>query len=237
MLMLHWYAYCAPGAKPIVIGITAYGPPFAEAIGDGTQYYGFLVDIMHALCQQTQKKCVFKTTPPGTQYTALNQEKIDLNFAPNPIPDALSGDFMYTLPYISSNVQFVAEENSKLESEKQVQHLKIGVLKDTLWEALLQSKYIHDNTAVEYANIPKLVSAVLDKDVDVILINVSYAEYIVNSSAHRLKFIGKKILLGNGYGLIGLKKNAALIRQINQALLAIQNDGTYLKLYERYFGD
>ncbi|MFA1369849.1 transporter substrate-binding domain-containing protein, partial [Legionella pneumophila] len=43
--------------------------------------------------------------------------------------------------------------------------------------------------------------------------------------------------IGNGYGILALKNNAPLIMKINKALLQIEKDGTYLEIYNTYFGD
>lgn len=59
----------------------------------------------------------------------------------------------------------------------------------------------------------------------------------MSNSATELKFVGDKMAIGDGYGILASKNNAPLIMKINKALLQIEKDGTYLEIYNTYFGD
>ncbi|RYW67113.1 ABC transporter substrate-binding protein, partial [Legionella pneumophila] len=52
----------------------------------------------------------------------------------------------------------------------------------------------------------------------------------------QLKLIGDKIPIGSGYGIIALKNQSALIDKINHILLEMEKDGSYLRIYNEYFG-
>ncbi|HAT9397002.1 TPA: transporter substrate-binding domain-containing protein, partial [Legionella pneumophila subsp. pneumophila] len=41
---------------------------------------------------------------------------------------------------------------------------------------------------------------------------------------------------GSGYGIIALKNQSALIDKINHILLEMEKDGSYLRIYNEYFG-
>ena len=43
--------------------------------------------------------------------------------------------------------------------------------------------------------------------------------------------------MGEGYAIMAHKNNSDLIKKINQALLDMEQDGTYLRIYNRYFGE
>jgi arginine transport system substrate-binding protein len=49
------------------------------------------------------------------------------------------------------------------------------------------------------------------------------------------KLIGSPVSVGVGYGIMANPSQTKLIGDINQALLAMEADGTYLKIYSRYF--
>lgn len=52
----------------------------------------------------------------------------------------------------------------------------------------------------------------------------------------QLQLIGDKIPIGSGYAIIALKNQSALIDKINYILLEMEKDGSYLRIYNEYFG-
>jgi len=50
-----------------------------------------------------------------------------------------------------------------------------------------------------------------------------------------IRLVGSRIPIGDGYAVIANKGSEALIAQINQALLSMEEDGTYPQIYSNYF--
>lgn len=97
-------------------------------------------------------------------------------------------------------------------------------------------QYTSQENIKVYPKITVLISALNNHDIDVALMNANVAKYLLNNILKGFQLVGKPITVGNGYGIIALKKNAAIITKINEALLQIEADGTYLTLYRKYFG-
>lgn len=234
-IFLFLFTLFSQGAS-LTVGVMKYAPPFSSPINNGSQYYGFSIDLMNKLCKHINKECIYKGVDLGSEINELNQGIIDLSFSPNPISINISNHLIYSLPYMSSNLQFITYKDSNISSIEQLYNRKIGVLKDTLLQHLLRSKYGSVNTIIQYNKLANMISALTEKKLDAILVNDSVAKYYVNSSSSQIKFIGNKIRLGFGYGILALKKNEQLITEINNALIEMESDGTYLKIYNRYFG-
>ncbi|HAT9113156.1 TPA: transporter substrate-binding domain-containing protein, partial [Legionella pneumophila subsp. pneumophila] len=49
------------------------------------------------------------------------------------------------------------------------------------------------------------------------------------------KLLGDSFPFGIGFGVVARLDQAELIEKINQALIEIENDGTYLKIYNLFF--
>ncbi|HAT9593342.1 TPA: transporter substrate-binding domain-containing protein, partial [Legionella pneumophila subsp. pneumophila] len=49
------------------------------------------------------------------------------------------------------------------------------------------------------------------------------------------KLLGDSFPFGVGFGVVARLDQAELIEKINQALIEIENDGTYLKIYNLFF--
>ncbi|CAM2940840.1 transporter substrate-binding domain-containing protein [Legionella worsleiensis] len=223
---------------PITVGVTEYAPPLSTSIDGGKSFYGFHIDLMTALCKRMKMNCLYKAVKLTEQVQALNQGTVDVIFSITPIEQTITGNYVYSLPYINSDAQFVALlSNNKINNINDINNVSIGVFANTLYHSFINTQYSATNTVKVYSSIADMVSALASKDVDVLIFNNNIARYIIYNDSNRLKLVGSPIPLGNGYGLLALKKNIWLINRINTALLQIESDGTYLAIYKPYFGN
>ncbi len=232
LLLCNFFVYSAP----IKVGVLEYAPPFSSK-ADDNHYFGFIIDLMDIVCKRLNRECVYVATPLGDKLDALTQGKIDLSFAPSPISSSIPDNFIYSLPFLASHGQFVALKDSDIDSISDIKHKKIGVLKFTLFESVILNNYDFDNDVVPFDKLTDLITAFTTKKVDCIMMNYSFAHYLLNTTGQNFKLVGGKIAIGNGYGILALKVNAELIDNINHILLDMESDGSYLQIYNRYFSD
>lgn len=230
LLVTNISAYSAP----VNVGVLNLAPPFSSLAGEN-HYYGFTIDLMDNICKRINMECVYKSVTMSRQFEQLEQGSIDVSFLPIPISPRIPERFIYSLPYLASNGQFLALEESNIKTVNQIKNYKIGVVKDTLYPILANSGFAHFNTIKGYPSISEVLGALQNREVNVIYINSSVARFIVNNGMSHFKLVGNKINIGQGYGILALKKNAALIEKINDALLDMEADGSYLKIYNQYF--
>ena len=224
-------------SDPIKVGILDYWPPFSTRADSNNHYFGFAIDLMDAICMRLKRECVYMATPINDQLNRLNQGSIDVSFAPNPITPNLPDNYLFSLPFIASNGQLIVLQDSNINTIADIEHKKIGVFKLTLFDSLLTAKVNPNNTIIGFEKFNSLVNAFLSGNVDVIMLNYSFAQYFINTTEARLKLVGNKISLGNGYGILALKRNSALIDDINHALLDMEEDGSYMGIYNQYFSN
>ncbi|CEG55594.1 transporter substrate-binding domain-containing protein [Legionella fallonii] len=222
-------------SAPVSIGVLKFAPPFSSLAGDGNHYYGFTIDLMDNLCKRINEQCIYKSADIKQQYEQLERGDFDLSFLPVPISSKIPEQFIYSLPYLASNGHFLALEDSNIKTVNDIKNYKIGVVHDTLYPIIANSGFAQLNTIKGYATINEVLSALQNREVDVIYVNASVAKYIVNNAIFHFKIVGNRITMGQGYGILALKKNAELIRKINNALLDMEADGTYVKIYKQYF--
>lgn len=223
--------------NPLVVGVGQFAPPFSSSIGNSSHYFGFCIDLMNELCARMHETCEYKATELGqTQINDLHQEIIDITFLTKPISLSNTSDYLYSLPYIPSSGQFLTLSGSDLSSLDALTGKKIGVIAATSLKNTFLAKYSDPKNIYEYDNITDMMAALNAHQIDAVLMNASVAKYVVNNIG-RLKLLGQPMQLGMGYGIIALRKNAALIDKINKALLQIEADGTYTRIYNKYFGN
>lgn len=235
IILIFFFCHVGFAASPIKVGVLRFAPPFSVQTGPHGQYYGFIIDLMDNICQRIKQECVYVGTPLVNQYDLLNEGKIDVAFAVNPIVEEDVGPYVFSLPYLTSNVQFFTLNDSPIHTINEIKNKRIGVLKLTLYDLIRESKYSHYGELKEYEKVSDLLNALMQHKIDVGLLNYSSALYLKNNTTKEIRFVGDKISLGNGYGIVALKSKAELIGQINKAILSIQQDGTFIKLYNLYF--
>lgn len=225
-------------ASPVTVGVVPYAPPFSSKSGSGNNYFGFAIDLMNQICKRINVECVYKAAPVNIQLSLLNQGAVDLIFTPQPITVLSNNDYLFSLPYIASDGQFLTlDTNKNINTAQDVTGKRIGVLKNTLYDSLLRTNHASDSTITQYDAFGDMMAGLVNKDVDVIIMNDSVAHYLINNNVNSFRLVGEKIPVGEGYGILALQKNAELIKKINAALLGMEEDGSYLELYSQYFGN
>ncbi len=221
--------------NPLTVGILRFAPPFSSA-DNNNHYFGFSVDLMDEICKRINETCTYKATDLDTQFKDLDEGVIDITFLPSPLPSTEPTNYIFSLPYISSNGQFMALKSSNINSVDDIKNKKIGALQATFIQYNVLPNYTAKENIKAYSKITSLIEALSNHDIDAALVNASVAKYLLNNTLKGFQLVGKPIVIGNGYGIIALKKNAAVIDKINKALLQIETDGTYLTIYNKYFG-
>jgi ABC-type amino acid transport substrate-binding protein len=221
--------------QQLTIGVLVT-PPYAVYTGTGKHYFGFAVDLMDNICKQIQADCTYKPMHLNTELDALKNGTVDLAFTQIPISDDSTGQFLFSLPYLISDGQFLTLTGTNINKVTDIKDKRIGVLSVTLNEVLKESHFNNGQIKL-FSTFPDLIAGLENNDVDVVFINNHVGQYLVNNAMIDVKLVGDKIPIGEGYGILGLKTNKELIDKVNSALLKMEEDGSYLKIYSLYFGE
>ncbi|WP_454785955.1 transporter substrate-binding domain-containing protein [Legionella sp. WA2024007413] len=232
LLASSFFAY----SSPLTVGVLKFAPPFSSTDIDN-HYFGFSVDLMDEICKRIATDCIYKPTDLDSQFRDLNTGFIDITFLPSPLPSTEPTNYVFSLPYITSNGQFMSLKNSNINSINDIKNKKIGALQATFIQYNVLPNYTSKQNIKAYSKITSLIEALNNHEIDAALVNENVAKYLLNNTLQGFQLVGKPIVIGNGYGIIALRKNAPIIDKINKALLEIETDGTYLTIYNKYFGD
>ena len=222
-------------AKTLLIGTTSQNPPFSSLADQNNHFYGFDIDMMGEVCKRIKLSCKFTPFIFNDLFTALKARKIDLAIAAIIITTDRQQEFLFSLPYLRSKAQFITKLQSKINQPDDIKNKKTGVRRGTPFKTLALKLYNHQINVTEYPEMASLFEGLNNDTVDVVLTNAEAAKYWFASNSNVYKLIGTPILTGAGYGILANKDQDELIEQINHALITMQTDGTYLKIYTRYF--
>jgi ABC-type amino acid transport substrate-binding protein len=220
--------------QTLIIGTVPQNPPFS-LFANKDHFIGFEIDLMGEICKRIQVNCRFVPLIFNDLFPQLKARKIDLAIAAIIITHARQQDFLFSLPYLVSSGQFLTLKQSSINKPQDIIHKRIGVRLGTPFKSLAMSLYNNQVDVTEYLSTPELLDALTDNKLDVILMNSAAAQYWFGNTNDTYKLIGAHLPTGDGYGIAANKDKTDLIDQINQALLSMQADGSYLQIYTRYF--
>jgi arginine transport system substrate-binding protein len=222
-------------AAPIVVGTMAFNPPFETAADKNGNFFGFDIDIMNEICKRMQAECIYKPLNFARIFTDLLAGQVDLGLGSISITDTRKETFLFSLPYMSSSGQFIARADSTLASIDDLTDKTIGSVEGSLFKALALAKF-HDRIKItEYRTLTEVFQALANSNVDAVIADEEAAKYWVATNSSMFKLLGEGMLISVGYGIMANKNSTDLMNRVNQALLSMETDGTYLKIYNRYF--
>lgn len=222
-------------AQSLNIGVMPNNPPLSSLTDKKNHYSGFEITLMQEICKRINEPCLFQSVIMKQIQSDLMEQKIDLAIASYIIADKPPAGFIYSLPYLASNAEFIINNNTKITTFSDLENKTIGVRHGTLFDDLLVKLFGEKVTISEFMTIDELVSALNNKDIDAALTDAVAADYWVLNSAGQYRTIGNKIPIGNGYGILANVGQEVLIGRINQALQKMMIDGAYVNIYSDYF--
>lgn len=235
LLLLSLLIFPLANAETLRVGTIDYDPPFVVGADKKGHFFGFDVDIMMEVCRRIQATCNFLPMTFASIFTNLLAGRIDLGLASISITDDRKQTFLFSVPYLTSGAQFVSLAKSGINNENDIIGKKVGSVQGSIFKAVVLAKLGNDVRIVEYQTLNEELQALSNENVDALIADTGTAKYWVATNSGMLKLVGQEIPVGIGYGIMANKTSTELIARINNALLSMENDGTYLKIYNRYF--
>lgn len=221
-------------AKKLYVGTNAEFMPY-EYLENG-KIVGFDIELMDAIGKELGYEIVWSNMGFDGLLPALQMKKIDAVIAGMSQTPERQKAVTFSMPYmlVSSDEHFIiVNENSPLVKKEELKDKKVGV----------QIGTIQEEFAKELGATPQLYNswtgALMDlqnNKIDAVIIaDVTGEEYLKSMSG--LKKVDVVIDTQPGASIALRKGETKLAEQINQAILKLDNDGTYLQILQKYFPD
>ena len=224
-------------AETLTIGTPPFSPPFVMATDDKGHYIGFSVDIMSAICKRMGVTCLFKSMGYEQMFTDVLENKVDLAIGSITITPEREQSLLFSLPYLQSNLEFIALNNSPITSIKELTGKTVGAEHDSVFIPFIEEKFGNSIHIKPFRNSSEIMLALTESNIDAAIFDKETAQFWYANNNSMYKFIGSPIPLGLGIGIMTNKRNTTLMERINKILLTMQTEGSYLKIYNTYFGD
>lgn len=223
-------------AQVLTVGTSPLNPPFAMVADSSLNFFGFDIDIMLEICKRINRQCKFTPLEFNEILGQIKTGRIDLGIAAIILTPGLKDNgWLPSLPYLESNARFFTLASSPIQELNNITTKTVGVKDGTLYRRFVQNLFQNNVYVKTYINIIDMLQALQNKEVDVLLTDGPDAEYWVTNNVSIYKLVDNKMPIGAGYTIVSVPAKSDLINDINAALIQMQNDGTYLNIYDKYF--
>lgn len=221
-------------ANPLQIGIPPLIPPFVMANDGHTSLSGFDIDLMNEICRRIDMECQYEPLNWDKAYVALKNGTIDASIGDITITQDRQNDYLFSLPYLPSNAQFIVQDSSSIQTVNDLPGKIIGVHHIGIFGPIILKNFGSSVSIKNYHYINEMILGLTAGEVDAIIMDAAIAQNLVTNTTN-LRLLPTKYRVGFGYAIVSNLGNEELIFKINQALLHMEVDGTYASIYNNYF--
>ena len=224
-------------AKEIKFATEATYAPF-EYLDDKNEFQGFDIDLARAVCEQAKLECSFHNQAFDSLIPSLKFRRFDAVMAGMDITPEREKQVLFTTPYYENSALFVGQQG-KFTSIDALKGKKVGVQNGTSHQSYLVDNWVSKGLlTVPYASYQSAFLDMMNGRTDGVFADTAVAadwlkqhkEYaVVGTPVTDAKYFG------TGFGIAVAKGNQELLTQLNKGLAEIKANGTYQKIYDKYF--
>ncbi|MGO4735888.1 transporter substrate-binding domain-containing protein [Bosea sp. 2KB_26] len=215
-------------------------PPLHFTAPDGT-LTGFSVELARAICETMLWTCTVQARRFDTLLDSLAEGRGDVLAAAMALTPQIRSRFSASHLYFRSPARFVTTRGSaqsELDS-RELQGKRIAVISGSAHQAFLE-RLMPFAQRREAPSLPAAIAALRSGEVEYVFGDgVALALTLAGSNGGELAFSGGPFLesryFGEGVSFLTRKDDPTLIRAIDYALQSLWDDGTYARLYLRFF--
>lgn len=218
----------------LLIGTEGTYPPFTFH-NDAGELTGFDVEIAREVAKRLGVEPVFKETKWDSMFAGLNSKRFDMIANEVGIRPDRQEKYDFSDPYIqSAAVLVVSKNNDSVTSFEDMKNLKAAQSLTSNY-ADIAKEYGAEIVSVEGFN--EAMQLIATKRVDVTVNDsLSVLDYLNQKPDAPIKIVARRDQ-ASASGLMFRKGNEDLVDAVNKALQAMKDDGTYLEISKKWFGE
>ena len=230
-------AAAPPPAKVYVVGTDAAYAPF-ESQNEKGEIVGLTIDVVTAVAQKAGIEVKFVNTPWEGIFNSLQQGDRDLLASSITITDERKQTMDFTNPYFDAYQLIAVKATSKVTKFDDLKKLKVGVQTGTTGdEAVTKQQGKNSANIKRFESTPLALKELEAGGVDAVVAdNGVVVNYVTNNPGAKFKTVSDKAFAPEQYGFAVKKGNTELLEKLNKGLADIKADGSYDKIYAKYFG-
>ncbi len=208
-------------------------PPFESQAQGGGELEGFDIDVMKAIGQAAGLTVKFQSLPFDGIIPGLQAGTVDAAISAITITPERAKTISFSRPYFKAGLAIaVKEDNNNITSLDSLQNKKIAAQIGTTGAQNAQK--ISGAEVTTFDSAPLALQELVNGNVDAVINDAPVTLYAINSGNIKgLKVVGQ-LLTEEFYG-IAAPKDSKYLDAINNGLGKLIADGTYTKIYQKWF--
>jgi len=196
---------------------------------------GFDIDLLKYIAKDLGVKVKFQQVTSKTRIPLVASGQIDIAAASMTHKVKRDDTIDFTISYFFDGQSILARKDCKKRSAKGFAGKKVGAIQGaTSGENFL--KVVPNAKIVKFQEYPQAIMALKKHKIDAITTDLVWCSTQAKDSHGKLKVVGKTISF-EPYGM-GVAENESNFRDaVNFAIQKAVKDGTYAKLYKKWFGE
>jgi len=204
---------------------------FTDASGN---VVGFDIDLLKYIAKDLGVKVEFQQVTSKTRIPLVAGGQIDIAAASMTHKVQRDDTIDFTISYFFDGQSILTQSNSNATSASDFEGKKVGAIQGATSGANFK-KLIPSANIVSYQEYPQAVMALKTGKIDAITTDLVWCSSQAKDSNGKLKVVGDTISF-EPYGM-GVAENSSNLRDaINFSIQNAVKDGTYTKLYNKWFG-
>jgi polar amino acid transport system substrate-binding protein len=235
-MSLLFVASHADAGEKIRIATEGYYAPF-NYYDESGKLAGFDIDIGEALCKKMEADCELVQQDWDDLIPGLVERKYDVIVASMSITEEREKKVSFTLPYYSNMLTFIGRKNSGIEiSDEGLESKSVGTLRSTVSADYLEEHYSGIVNIRLYDTQDAALEDLAADKLDLVLgDNLPSYSWLQTDAGKDHEFVGEFIDINDRISIAVRKDDESLREKLNEALIAILEDGTYQEINEKYF--
>jgi len=219
----------------LLVGLEGTYPPFSYQ-GDDGKLTGFEVEFAEELAKHLGVKASLKPTKWDGMLASLDSKRIDVVINQVTISDERKKKYDFSTPYTVSGIQALVKKGNEsgIKTAADLKDKKVGVGLGTNYEEWLR-KNVQGVDIRTYDDDPTKYQDLRVGRIDAILVDRLAALDLVKKTKDTLAVAGEPFSRQEA-GVALRKDNQDLLKAVDDAIAAMQKDGTLKALSEKWFG-
>ncbi len=231
-------ATSASGGKKIMVATDASYAPMESM--DKDKIVGFDIDFLAAVMKEAKLDYEVKNTGWDTMLESVKQgTEYQMGISSISITDERKGSYDFSIPYFESTNMILVKEGSPIKTALDLKDKKVAVQGATTADELMTKIMGNGNTNLKKFESNVLAFMELDKGgVDAAVADIAIVrEYAKNNPKKKFVTIPDKTNFGAEFYGLAYPKGSDLKAKIDPAIKTVIENGTYAKMYKKWFGE
>jgi polar amino acid transport system substrate-binding protein len=214
----------------LTVGSDIPYPPFEQ--GKPPDYTGFDIELIDDIAKRLNLQPKIVDTSFGTIFADQQAGKFDIVASSTTITPARSKRVTFSDPYFDADQSLMVQKGSDIKTVDDItSDTKIGVQEGTTGQDYAETKT--DGTVQAFAEIGTAFNSLQAGQVDAVINDFPVSAFALKK--YPQLDVVQSIPTGERYGFPMQKTNTALIEAVNKALADSIADGTYQKIFQKWF--